>query len=258
MGAYILCKVRRAQNPYYIDSIGLRIYSIEELCYYLCRNLPLLDQTILNEGLAAWLQTELGLIHLGQRLGQLVQREFTIGEYILPILKEINYLNHGEFQELEASLARQEGQPLPVRLKMKGDALFFHEKYIKAIETYGLAMEGRLEANLGSQFQGELYNNMGCAYARLFQMDEACDCFRKAYEALHTQATLKSYLFAIYMRDGKEAYDRAGDRLGVDPATREAMDQEIAQVQVPQPPSEEELEGKLEEWIRAYHRNTGM
>ncbi len=258
MGAYILCKVKRAQNPYYIDSIGLRIYSIEELCYYLCRNLPLLDQTILNESLADWLQAELGLPHLGQRLRQLLQKEFSIGDYILPILKEINYLNHAEFQDLEARLARLESQPLAVRWKMKGDALFSHEKYIKAIETYGSAMEGRLETNLGSQFQGELYNNMGCAYARLFQMDEACDCFRKAYETLHTQATLKSYLFAIYMRDGEEAYDRAGDRLGLDPATREDMDQEIAQVQVPQPPSEEELEGKLEEWIGAYHRNTGM
>ena len=258
MGAYILCKVRRAQAPYYIDSIGLHIYSIEELCYYICQNLPLLDQTILNEGLAAWLQTELGLTRLGQRLHQLIREEFAVRDYILPILKEINYLNHVEFRDLEANLARQESQPQSIRLKMKGDALFSHEKYIKAIETYKSAMEGRQEANLGIQFQGEVCNNMGCAYARLFQMEEACDCFWRAYEILHTQITLKSYLFAIYMRDGEEAYGSAADRLGVDPATREEMDREIAQVQVPQAPSEEELEEKLAEWTGAYHRNTGM
>ena len=58
MGSYILCQVRRAENPFFIDSVSLNIYSIEELCYFICRNLPLLDETVLNESLAAWLKEE--------------------------------------------------------------------------------------------------------------------------------------------------------------------------------------------------------
>ena len=101
MGSYILCQVKRAENPYYIESIGLNIYSIEELCYYICQNLPLLDATILNERLAEWFKEELKLRRLAQKLLQLVQKEFTLGEFILPVLREINYLSNTEFRDLE-------------------------------------------------------------------------------------------------------------------------------------------------------------
>ena len=140
MGSYILCPVKRAENPYYIESIGLNIYSIEELCYYICQNLPLLDATILNERLAEWFKEELKLRRLAQKLLQLVQKEFTLGEFILPVLREINYLSNTEFRDLELKVKGLEEQPSPVRLKLKGDALVSHEKYIKAIEVYTATM----------------------------------------------------------------------------------------------------------------------
>ena len=143
---------------------------------------------------------------------------------VLPVLREINYLSNTEFRDLELKVKGLEEQPSPVRLKLKGDALVSHEKYIKAIEVYTATMALRKEANLGSQFLGSVYNNMGCAYARLFQMEEACDCFHHAYEELHTRATLKSYLYAVYMKSGEEAYEKAGEDLGIDPATRVEMD----------------------------------
>ena len=51
MGSYILCQVKRASMPYYIENISTNIYSIEELCYYFYHNIYLLDETILNEHL---------------------------------------------------------------------------------------------------------------------------------------------------------------------------------------------------------------
>ena len=51
MSSYILCQVKRASMPYYIENISTNIYSIEELCYYFYHNIYLLDETILNEHL---------------------------------------------------------------------------------------------------------------------------------------------------------------------------------------------------------------
>ena len=34
MSGYILCQVKRAKLPYYIENISTNIYSIEELCFY--------------------------------------------------------------------------------------------------------------------------------------------------------------------------------------------------------------------------------
>ncbi len=39
----------------------MRIYTIEELCYYICNNLYLIDYTIVNERLCRWVGDELEL-----------------------------------------------------------------------------------------------------------------------------------------------------------------------------------------------------
>ena len=46
MSGYILCQVKKAEKPFYIENISTNIYSIEELCYYLSNNLYLIDYTI--------------------------------------------------------------------------------------------------------------------------------------------------------------------------------------------------------------------
>ena len=38
MGSLILCHKKRAKQPYMITRVHIRIYTIEELCYYICNN----------------------------------------------------------------------------------------------------------------------------------------------------------------------------------------------------------------------------
>ena len=47
------------RQPYEITRIHCRIFTIEELCYYLCNNLYLIDYTIMNGQLCDWLDEEL-------------------------------------------------------------------------------------------------------------------------------------------------------------------------------------------------------
>jgi len=35
MSGYILCHEKKAARPYYIEAVGIRIWTIEELCYHL-------------------------------------------------------------------------------------------------------------------------------------------------------------------------------------------------------------------------------
>ena len=198
MSGYILCQVKRAKNPYYISNISTNIYSIEELCYYLYHNIYLLDETIINEQLLVWMKEELHLRRLYQRLYVLLEEKKNIGEFILPIFKEINYLSHDQFREM----------------------------------------------------------NIGCAYASLFQMNEALTCFQKANEELHTKASLKSWLFAVYMSKGQDAYEQMCTERKVDAETRREMDRQITeamQVELPR-----DLDEALAAWTREYHKNTGL
>ena len=54
MGSLILCHKKRAKRPFEISRVHMRIYTIEELCYYICNNLYLIDYTIVNERLCRW------------------------------------------------------------------------------------------------------------------------------------------------------------------------------------------------------------
>lgn len=49
MAMYQLCRAKAAKHPFYIESIDINIYTIEELCFYLWKNVSLLDESILNE-----------------------------------------------------------------------------------------------------------------------------------------------------------------------------------------------------------------
>lgn len=256
MSGYILCQIKRAKIPYYIVNISTNIYSIEELCYYMYHNIYLLDDTIINEQLCVWIRDELHLRRLYQKLYPRLDERSNIGEFILPIFKEINYLSHDQFKEMNERLKQFEEQPEAVRRKLKGDYLVEHEKYINAIRVYQSALADVKDTNLGEQFTGSVYNNMGCAYASLFQMEEALECFRKSYESLHSRAALKSYLFAVHMNNGREAYEQLARELDVDAETRKEMDAQMAEAMKVELPKD--LDSALKAWTRDYHRNTGL
>ena len=74
MSGYHLCQVKKAVHPYYIESISTNIFTIEELCFYLQKNIYLIDETIMNEGLCDWIRDELGLGRLYRKLYEQLEK----------------------------------------------------------------------------------------------------------------------------------------------------------------------------------------
>lgn len=329
MSGYILCQVKRAKLPYYIENISTNIYSIEELCFYFYHNIYLLDSTILNEELCFWIRDQLGLKKLADNLYKhLDDDDMKVGDFILPVFKEINYLSLEEFHKLNQQIQQLAKEPEVLRQKRKGDYLMEHGKYVNAIKVYQKALrqetedeaavtdirkpetvaaekaetvqeaetteastetkteevaetespvaitidmvedpEERAETEnveeaekpeedtsetdatslqeekqeevaadpelphqeilLGKQFIGEIYHNMGCAYARLFQMEEAIRCFEIAYGKLHTMGAVKSLLYAVYMEHGVDAFVEKAKELEVDEERQEEIYVEV-------------------------------
>lgn len=329
MSGYILCQVKRAKLPYYIENISTNIYSIEELCFYFYHNIYLLDSTILNEELCFWIRDQLGLKKLADNLYKhLDDDDMKVGDFILPVFKEINYLSLEEFRKLNQQIQQLAKEPEVLRQKRKGDYLMEHGKYVNAIKVYQKALRQEIEDEaavtdirkpetvaaekaetvqeaetteastetkteeaaetespvaitidmvedpeeraetenveesekpeedtsetdatslqeekqeevaadpelphqeilLGKQFIGEIYHNMGCAYARLFQMEEAIRCFEIAYGKLHTMGAVKSLLYAVYMEHGVDAFVEKAKELEVDEERQEEIYVEV-------------------------------
>ena len=136
MSGYHLCQVKKAVHPYYIESISTNIFTIEELCFYLQKNIYLIDETIMNEGLCDWLRDELGLGRLYRKLYEQLEKQESVGNFILPIFQEIGYLSHEEFKKLQEKIAQIEVQPEDLRKKLKADYLVEYQMYANAVSEY--------------------------------------------------------------------------------------------------------------------------
>lgn len=255
MSKTILCQVPRAKHPYYVQDIDLNLYSIEELCCYIDQNLALVDLRFFGESLQAWLREELGLGGLADRLRDADDEDGLKGR-IMAVNAEISWLDPTEENTIRRELDKIQHLPLAIRMRRKGDALVRYQKYARAIECYRQVLGMLKDTSLGEQFAGIIYHNMGVVYSRLFQMDEACECMKNAYERLHSMETLKNYLYCIWMSSGEEAFDVKADELQVDEQTRQEMRLQIAGLQQEQAP--EDVDKALGSWVRDYHRQTGM
>lgn len=274
MSGYILCQGQRARVPYYIENISTNIYTMEELCYYLNHNIYLLDETILNEGLCRWLLEELGLRKLYDKLYRMLDGNVSAGSFILPIFKEIGYLSMEEFRELNRRLQRLEEQPALVRQKIKGDYLMENGKFVNAIRVYQRTL-GELDGGrMGQQFAGMLWYNMGCAYSRLFQLEEAAQCFLKSLELQDSERCRKAYLAAACF--GREEEFWAMEAAKVHAAPQEAVEIQREVERALEAPLDNvaaadlekaieasgevffgQAERALEELTAEYHKNTG-
>ena len=116
MGNLILCHDRHAAHPYEITRIHSRIFTIEELCYYLCNNLYLIDYTIMNEQLCDWLDEELGMEELAGALKDVLRLRGSVEKFVLTILKASRIYREPEMiriQNVLEHLKKPEGHRAP-------------------------------------------------------------------------------------------------------------------------------------------------
>ena len=86
MGSIILCHKKKARRPYEITRVHRKIYTIEELCFFLCNHLYLIDYTIMNEQLCDWLEEELELTELADSLRQNLEQYGSMQQFVVTIL----------------------------------------------------------------------------------------------------------------------------------------------------------------------------
>lgn len=253
----ILCQIDRAEEPYYIDTVDLCVYSIEELCYFIDHNLPLIDSDFFDDGLLSWLEDELHLDRLTSTMERIRQEdpEHQTEGMILALNAECGWLYSGEVEAFRAKIRKIQDLPETEQLRLKADKLVSCGKYARAISVYKKILRDA-SSKENKELTGRTYHNMGVAYARFFQMEEACECMGRAYSVLKTADTMKDYLYCVFASRGREACDKMLDELKVDDATRNEINNSLAETGVEKRPGN--IDEALNQWVRSYHREAGV
>ena len=73
MSGLILCREKTVTHPYYVTELGIHLYTGEELSYFICHNILLIDEDFLDERLFDFLE-QLGETRLCERARRLSER----------------------------------------------------------------------------------------------------------------------------------------------------------------------------------------
>lgn len=212
MGELILCSQPLAAVPYYLEEASVNIYSLEELCYYIENNLYLLDSKFPNEELCGWVEKELGLTDTAEKMRCICKDGGSVFEFVLCILSESGYCTRQTIQQIAKTLQEMEHKSEYECRKIRADRFLENKKYVSSICEYRSLLQ--LEEK-NPVLTGNVWHNLGCAYARLFFFRDAADCFRRAYELNENPESLREYLYTYRCRKDKSGFEQALAEFGL-------------------------------------------
>lgn len=204
MSKLILCSFPCAKNPYYLKNAKQNIYSIEELCYFLQDNIYLLDENIMTTEFCDWLETELKAVKLAKKLRDLMENNRGFSAFCMQIIRDSGYFSKNEMQFLEMKLQKMNHQSSYENRKIKVDQYMERKMYLLAISEYRELLLHASKSQSDIRVSGDIWHNMGTAYARMFCFERAVSCYEKAYELSHRVDSLKAAAqAACFLEEGE-------------------------------------------------------
>ena len=253
MGSIILCHKKKAREPYEIARIQRRIYTIEELCYYLCNHLYLIDHTIMNLQLCQWIKKELELPELADQLIQHLEEHGSKEQFIMIILKYSAIYSAGELKQMQNVLDKFRDQKPVEKQKYKADNLLEDGSVKAAIAIYQKIIRGEREDGVEGKFYGRVYGCLGAAYGRLFLYKEAAKMYEAAYQICEEEAMLRAYVYACKQSMSKVEYNALLQKSAVYQKIddwiieeKERLEQEVQMLS---------YDDTLQKWKEQYRRN---
>lgn len=230
MAINYLCEIRRARHPFFIESIGINIYSAEELCYYLQQYVYLIDETLINERLCDWIREELDLNKAANDMKHaLVSKEGTAA-FFTPFLRECRYLSDEETKAVLEQITGMEVETEDKRRKQKADQLLRFKLFRNAITEYEKLLEKRHEGRIDRLFYADVQDHLAASYAHLFQFEDAAEHLWQSYELTKSRQTLEKYLKLLPLFLSENRYGQRIEEIGIKPSVAQECREEAEQL----------------------------
>lgn len=212
-----VCVGNYARMPYCVPGLGIKVYSMEELCYCMKENAFLLDLSLMNDGLLDWVERECGLKELAKALYQMVHRQGSLSAFVLAIQRYVGFFDEAAILEMEQVLRQGAGLTGLEKRKSQIDYLVKKKRFRQALREYDDLLQ-RLEKEQGTdcagsrnspaerEFVAKIWHNKGVAYAGLMLYEKAGNCFGKACEWNETDECRMDFLAAKRMAMSEEDY----------------------------------------------------
>lgn len=222
-GKMILCSGVRALRPYYFVAGGIRVYSIEELCYYLYNYIYMIDEIGLGDELFDWIGTELNLPERADRLRQLIRQKADLKTIITVILCSADYYTEKEIKTVIRLIDDILKMPIIKRRCLKAADLLKKESYTEAAREYEQIIHSDEAADLTPEEFGDIYHNLAVAKAHTTGVKEASRLFLEAYERNNRDESLRQYLYSLLLMGDMAQFRKRIEEFGLDEGLEKSL-----------------------------------
>lgn len=204
MSTVILCNGNYAKTPYCLTADDIRLFSVEEVCFYIYKNAFFLQEDFFSDSLIEWIKTELNLPVFANELLMFRTKEDALLRSVEYLFTATGYYGRGEFEKVKNVISEGSSLSVEERRKMRADVYCKKQKYKLAISEYeellGLVPETDVK------FLAKLHHNMGVCHAGLFMYDRAAGEFRKAFDTYPNTESYVQYLTALKLGSSQTEY----------------------------------------------------
>ncbi|MGI6020559.1 MAG: DUF5716 family protein, partial [Lachnospiraceae bacterium] len=255
-----LCVEKKVEIPYLVDSIGMMLYSIDELAYFMFNYPELCDGEVINDSLLEWIEKDAGMVRLAGSLRSLPEKGY-FSNFICRVISESGYLRLKEAEGFRNALLKFAGKSEAERLKAKGDVLVELGKYTGAMNAYRKAASGFSESSDTDKIPvvSALYHNIAVIYMKLLMYDMSVEYFKKAYDVYHTREGLKNYMTAAAISMPRSRYEALLRKMHVGIDLAEEIDRTINSEIAYEVPGESDTPKEiLKKLVDEYKYSAGM
>ena len=129
----LLCRRERVKHPFYIEVLGIHIYSSQELCYVIYHHPLVVMNDFADASLFSFIKNELGLGFLAGRMEKLIEAGGKPEEALYLFLAECDYYTEKEAQKFKQTAASYRNLPEHAYEKAVADYLFSRKQYGRVI-----------------------------------------------------------------------------------------------------------------------------
>ena len=177
----LLCSQEYARRPYYVELLGIHLFTPQELSYVIYHYPLLVLDGFINDNLLEFLREELNQGFLAVKLERWLKRQENLDEALVLILQECGYYNGVEINRFRQRLVELRKKHPAEFSKLKADELFSMHQYTRAVQLYKELLDRPADKHMDDAFFGRVLNNLGACHARTFHFDKAYEAYEKAY-----------------------------------------------------------------------------
>ena len=232
-GRLILTDGSQNTAPYYFGLSGIRVYSLEQLCYYIYHHIYTINTESFDDDLFYWIEKNLGERALVKRLREAKKNRRTLKEMVRLVLMSVDYYSREEMNQLQKTIEEIEMQnPIETR-KVEADNYLRYGRPLEALSVYkkvDLMMDDSEEI-VTKEFRGNVYHNMGVAFARLANGEAALAYFKKACEFNDSDVSRDAWLKMLKLLGRESEMLQEINRMLLPPEMVGRLNQEFSEAQ---------------------------